>query len=293
MQHDLWGNSAIKQGAYLVYHDESESMPDKRWLLIGLLFVPAHRKDEIINALDWHRKQESYLGEIHFSKLPKSFGGEYGGKARVAQRWLRAYEKGVSESAFFSALAVDRNSSRFERNRFPKDFHAYNRFTAMVLKSGIAWHLGSFEYDEVEITFVSDAKNRVSRPDNGMIDNFEDYIPYRAKMDEILSSVHGKRYPTVRMNPIVFAESRSDDLLQLTDLLLGACQETLAAHSFRQTKRELGRMISRWCQDLTKKPWEQEFKLHRKFSFQVFPDHNGDFAPPPIILCDNQQLSLF
>jgi len=291
MQHDFWGGSTVKQGAYLVYHDES--MPDKRWLLIWLLFVPVSRKDPITDVLKWHRKQENYYGEIHFSELSKSFDGKYGGKARVARRWLKEYESSLSQDVFFSALAVDRHSPRFQRKRFSKDFYAYNRFTAMVLKGGIAWHLDLFEYTEVEITFVTDAKNRASRPDSGMIDNFEDYIPYRAEMDALVSSIRGKRYPTVRMNPIVPATSSSDDILQFTDLLLGACQETLTARSIRQTKRQLGLMISRWCQDLMKEPWKQELKLHRKFSFQMFPDHNGTFAPPPILLCDNQQLALF
>lgn len=291
MSTDLFGAPLVKRGSYFVYHDES--VPSKRWFIIGLLFVPVSSRDQVTSALYWHRKQENYFGEIHFSQLPKSFDGEYGGKARVARRWLRTFENGLKENVFFSALAVDRHSPRFDRKRFSKDFHAYNRFTAMALKSGIAWHLGPFEHDVVEITFVTDAKNRLSRPDDGMIDNFEDYIVYRAELDGYISSILGKRYPIVQMNPIVSADSQSDDLLQLTDLLLGACQEALVVQSNRQAKRELGLMITRWCQDLTKKPREQEFKLHRKFSFQVFPDTKRGFAPPPLLLRNDRQLTLF
>ncbi|MGQ9859514.1 MAG: hypothetical protein ACUVS3_12625 [Thermodesulfobacteriota bacterium] len=174
---DLGANPIRKRpGRCYVFHDESQ--PNKRWLLIGLLFVQKRRLKLVRRALEVCRQQENYFGEIHFSELPGSFGGAGGPKARTAHAWMRAYERGLCNKAFFSALAVDQASPKYEHRRFTKDFHAYNRFTAMALKAGIAWHLGPKGLDEVHITFVSDKKDRATRPDHKWRDNFEDYIPY-------------------------------------------------------------------------------------------------------------------
>lgn len=287
---DLWGNPIPKRlGRYHVFHDESQ--PNKRWLLIGLLFVEEQHLDEVRSVLQEHRRQENYFSEIHFSQLPGSFGGAGGPKARTARAWMQAYETQLCDKAFFSALAVDRQSPAYERNRFPKDFHAFNRFTAMALKAGIAWHLGPKQLDEVDIHFVSDAKDRATRPDQKWVDNFESYIPYRAQLDSLFAQIGGKNYPYVHLD-LLFQDSAREDLLQLCDLLLGATQMALVAGSQRAVKVELGRMIVRWCEDLKRPPWEQWLGLHRKVNLWAFPDKDGHpYNNLPLQLKDRTQLS--
>lgn len=269
---DFWGNPTTRRAEYHVFHDESE--PNKRWLLIGLLFVQRVRLDEVRAILRHSRKTENYSGEIHFSQLPKSFGGQWGAKARVARQWLRSYQNSLSDRVFFSALAVDRHSPRYEHRRFTEDFHAYNRFTAMALKAGIAWHLGPQQLDELAIHFVSDAKEQASRPDRRLIDNFEDYLPYRAELDAFLSQQSNPSYPLVSLD-LKLQDSANDDLLQLCDLLLGATQMALVAGSKQPTKRELGQMVVRWCEDLHRPPRQRQFQLHRKFNLWGFLDKHG------------------
>lgn len=289
MQPDLWGNPVVKSDEYCVFHDESESKPDKRWLLIGLLFVHARKVEEVRQVLARHR--ENYDGEIHFSELPRSFRGEYGAKARVARRWMMAYQDCLCEEAYFSCLAVDRRSPAYEHKRFTRDFHAYNRFTAMALKAGITWNLGRYDLDKLHIRFVSDAKDRATRPDKGMIDNFDAYLPYRAALDSFLAQRKGKRYPYVNME-LILEDSAREDLLQLTDLLLGATQMALAAGSSRETKRELGARVVRWCQDLRKQPRKQEFQMYRRYNLWAFPNHEGcpyNHVPLSLKVEDGQQ----
>ena len=269
---DLWGNPVKRCGDYGVFHDESE--PSKRWLLIGSLFVQKLHLDEVRAVLRHVRRTESCVSEIHFSALPKSFGGQWGAKARVARQWLRCYQNSLNDRVFFSALAVDRHSPRYEHKRYTKDFHAYNRFTAMALKAGIAWHLSPQRLDELSIHFVSDAKDRARRPDQGMIDNFENYLPYRAELDAFLNHAGNRSYPWVNLE-LSLQDSANDDLLQLCDFLLGATQMALVAGASKPTKRELGETVVRWCEDLRRPLWQQEFKLHRKFSFWAFPDQDG------------------
>lgn len=287
---DLWGNPVIKKANYFVFHDES--IPNKRWLLIGLLFVKDSDKNNVLKDLRYWREKENYWGEIHFSELPNGFGGRWGAKARVARFWLKAYENGLCDTTFFTALAVDRYSPAYEYKRFSKDYHAYNRFTAMALKAGIKWFLEPQKYEKVYINFISDAKDRRTTPDKEMIDNFEDYIPYRAALDSFLSQSEGKDYPIVTVE-LKLEDSVNNDLLQFCDLILGATQSALIGKSNRRTKRELGRVIVRWHRDTQKLPWEQEYKFHRKFSIWAFPDEDGKpYSNLSFALDDDTQLKL-
>jgi hypothetical protein len=296
MERDLWGDAVVKHVHYLVFHDESEPKANRGWLLIGLLFVEQSREQAILQQLTRHRQQENYCGEIHFCDLPKSFRGEFGAKARVARRWLKAYQDGLHEQALFTCLAVNRASPRFEAHRFSQDYHAYNRFTAMAIKAGIAWLLGPYQYDAVRLQLVSDAKDRKSRPDQGMVDNFDTYVGERVEMESWMARLRqGKPYPDVTMEPIRLVASHEHDLLQLADLLLGAFQCALVGIANRPTKRELASYVIAWCADLRHLPWRQRYQMHRKFDVWGFPDDNGrpfnDFN-----LCspgDENQMALF
>jgi len=107
------------------------------------------------------------------------------------------------------------------------------------------------------------------------VDNFEAYIPYRVELDNWLAQQDSPRYPTVSMKPIQILSSQQSDLLQLTDLLLGATQAALVGLSNRPVKQELGRMVVSWYRDLQKPPWQQQYGMHRKFNLWGFPDEQG------------------
>lgn len=270
---DLFGNIIERKATYWVFHDES--IPSKRWFIIGLLFVKAEYLQKVEQALNYLLENENYKGEIHFSRLPKKFQGEYGPKARIALNWLKAFEEGLSDYAKFSALAVDRLSPAYDHSRFSKEYHAYNRFTAMALKGAIAWLLGPENLDEVFIVFISDAKFRMRRPEEGWIDNFEEYIPYRAQLDSYLNRLEGKKYPIVKIERLEIEDSSKNILLQFYDILLGATQMAIVAGSTKETKIKLGKMIVKWYKDLFLPPWEQTFNLQRKFHLWAFPNKNG------------------
>jgi len=288
---DLWGQKHRKSGNYLVFHDESE--PTKAWLFIGLLFVRQDRVQEVLDVLRHYRRQENYTGEIHFSTLPRKFAGPYGAKARVARGWLQAYP-GLCEHARFTCLAVHRASPKFDHKRFSEDFHAYNRFTAMAIKAGISWLLGPEKYDELHITVISDAKERKSRPTQGIVDNFDEYLAYRVEFDAFLSQQKNPMRPSVKVGDILLEDSAQHDLLQLTDLLLGALQNAVVAGSQRETKRYLAETVARWCEDIQKVPRKQKLGMRRKFHVWGFPDDKGrPFNRVPCRIVEQDQLSLF
>lgn len=167
-----------------VYHDES--IPNKNWLLIGLIFVDSKYINDVNKCLHDIKKKENYYNEIHFCKLPSSFAGAWGHKARISKEWISLYRNHLCEFANFSLLAVNKRSPTFDRNNFRTDFYCYNRFTAMALKAGISWHVAPLGYKKIEIIFVSDKKDRCSHSDKGFVDNFEDYLIYRSQLDSFL-----------------------------------------------------------------------------------------------------------
>lgn len=272
MQIDLWGNPIRSNATYYFYHDES--IPNKQWLLIGLVLVREQDLDTAREELTRCRQVEEYYGEIHFSQLPARFDGKWGARARVARAWMQLYERTLCDKVFCSILCVDRASPRFEHQRFTREFHAYNRFTAMAVKAAVSWHLRPQQFDDLNIHFVSDAKDRATRLAEQEMDNFETYIPYRAELDAYLAQAEGRSYTSIKM-ALEQRNSADDDLLQLCDLLLGATQMALVAGSRRATKRELGSYIVRWCEDLRKPPWQQSLGLHRKLNIWAFPDTDG------------------
>lgn len=135
MTADLFGQTMRKKATFRIFHDESEPTPNKGWLL-GLLFSDESKASQIEAKLGRWREKEKYNGEIHFCDPPKSFGGEFGAKTRMARHWMKWYQDGLCQDAMFTCLAVDRASPRFEHRRFTHDYHAYNRFTAMAIKAG-------------------------------------------------------------------------------------------------------------------------------------------------------------
>ena len=145
----------------------------------------------------------------------------------------------------------------------------------MALKAGIRWFLGPERWDSIAITFISDEKDRMSRPEQGWVDNFEKYLPYRAELDAYLGREGGKSYPSVTAT-VIRQNSAESDVLQHCDVLLGATQMALVGESNRATKRELGQMVVRWCQDPN---------LRRKFNLWAFPNEKGaPYSPVPLRL---------
>lgn len=227
----LFGFPLLKSEPYYVFHDES--IPNSRWLLIGLLLVEERDLESVRNFLKRTKEKNRCESEVHFSKLPKSFGGDYSAKAKVAQVWMDLYQNILKDYVMPTILIIDKQSKAFQQNRFTKDFHVYNRFTALALKCAISWHLRGRNLDEVLVKFISDKKGRVSLPEKGIEDNFEEYIPLKAQLDSLYSS--NPNYPQVRVQ-VEMKDSSEEDLLQLIDLFLGSTQAALIGECQKYTK---------------------------------------------------------
>lgn len=287
---------------YNIYHDESGTYKQGRWFVVGLLFVPERKEAEIVAAL--RRARGGYNGEIHFSDLSKSWEGEWNKKAVVARNWLWLYQRYLADACSFTALAVDTRSPAYEHRRFSERFYAYNRFSAMALLSGVAWHL--YKHERVIIQIYSDDKCRrgQGKLDLGA-DNFTEYVPWRLLRDvEERRNRRPNRYPELlSQGPIICISSNGVyelpnlrgkcELIQLTDVLLGSVAQAVRASSTWLTKRDLAVMVADWIKDTCKEPWQQKYGLHRKFNVWYFPDRKGEaYNDGPLAIVPRGQMSL-
>jgi len=258
---DLFKQTVFKSATYYVFHDES--LPNKRWLLIGLLFVNEQDLAYVKEVLKTVKEKSDCESEIHFSKLPTSFKGSFSSKALVAQKWMRLFENRFKEYLSCTILIIDKFSNNFQRDKFAKDYYTYNRFTALALKCGIAWHLSKENIDKLMVNFVSDKKDRVSMPEKSIQDNFEEYIPFRAVLDSLTTD--NPYYPQVEVH-LQTRDSAQEDLLQFVDLLLGSTQAALVGEVRKRTKIWFAQRIL---------DWKLRNKLRGKFDILLFPDENG------------------
>ena len=267
----------VQDKTILVFHDESGDYGRDEWVFTGLLWLREERAKDIDEVLKQARGE--YLGEIHFSDLPASFDGDFAADARVARDWMNIFKAQWACQTWFNVLAINRNHPRYEHHRFTRDFHAYNRFTAMALKAGLAWHFN--DVASLQLRIYSDEKSR--RPqgllsDGVTTDNFERYLANRLSEDtqrykgpkvQLAEPVHCLSCP--KKGPF----AAEQEVLQLTDLLLGSVATAVDPKSGRMTKLWFGKETSALIRDTRLAPRKQRRGLYRRFSVSYFPDKSG------------------
>ena len=298
VQLTMFGVDPEPEVVFNVYHDESGTYTGhggERWLLHGVLLVPASRQEEVFTLLQQARQETRYWEEIHYIKLRKSVRGP---KASCSRKWLHLYGTYLSDFCYYHCLAIDTWSPAFEHNRFSAPQYAYNRFARMAVEGAIAWSLK--KYKRVALRFYSDNKFRVKG------DNFADYLPR-----EVVASLTKKRkkkpsaYPAVRLlHPrVIGVESnpkkvepellQESELIQLVDLLTSNIAQALTGRSSQKAKIALAEMVAKWIDDVQKPPWLQTRELHRRFSVSCFPDSRGRFYDPVLSMANKGQKSFF
>ena len=304
---DLFGRRIIPQ-EWWIFHDESGIFGNTKdkWVVIGLLFVQKEKANEIYRRLLEYRIQETCFSKIHFADIQKDFEGKHNAKARIAKMWFiegRAY---LGNGVKYYAIAINQKHPKFEWKRFSERFHAYNRFTALALKSAFAW---LFSYvEEIAVRIFSDKK--IDRPKSELkklkSDNFHQYLSYRIATDT--SSIY--KGPQVKLlcpvESLVFPKDKFShknlpppelEFLQLSDLFTSSIREALAPKSRRETKQWFALEIAKIIQDIQKKRREQKFNLHREFGISYFPDQHGSFYQDEHLkildVANDVQLTLF
>ena len=189
------GSDALPEGPELkfyAYQDESGEPGKKSYFLVGVLIADEHARDMAAKRIHDIRVAHHFSEEFHFKKISAC-------RYSVYQDVLQSIS---TLDVRFCALVV-RNEildlSYFSNKRYL----AYNRFTYLALYNNVRTLAG-------DLYVYSDARDRITD------DNFLEYIKNQLEFDALAK---GNRYS---VRAVEARDSRKEELLQLTDILLGA-----------------------------------------------------------------------
>ena len=280
-----------------VFHDESSDFGHGEWVFTGLLWV--RREDMSALAGDLKARRGEHAGEVHFYRFPRNFGGSYGAAARTARAWFELWRADWSHRTWFNALAVNRRHLMYDHTRFGRPEQAYNHFTALAVTTGLAAHFK--EHALVRLAVYSD--ERTGRADDAPADAaVRDAFArdafaraLRGALADTAAEGHAGPRVTPPESPVHSLSGRSgvgpfaaeQELLQLTDLLLGAVSTAVAPQSRAATKLWFAREVARVMEDVRRPAHAGTLGLRGRFLVSYFPDYAGRlYHDGPIHLWD-------
>jgi hypothetical protein len=180
-----------------IYQDESgDAKSSQENFVVGLLRVRS--RQPIWDAIQGVRQREKFTQELHFSKTSNK-------RRHVYTEVLKAVRKVRSEFSF-SAIVV--KNALIDLDRFSgKRYLAYNFFTRLLMEHR--------SQNVREAIFYADEKARIKR------DNCFEYLEVAVNM--------GRSEGTI-IKKVESMDSKTDDIMQLTDLLVG-CVNNSTGHS--------------------------------------------------------------
>ena len=196
-----------------LYQDESGDVGrGQAHFVVGLLMV--HKREPLWAAVKRARDRWHYANELHFEKISNL-------RAKVYEAVLRAMAD-EAEHFRFEALVVPRDAVNV--GFFSDQRHlAYNYFTKLLLE-----HRSQGVVDAV---MFADAKCRLKE------DNFLEYLVVEMNLGVPFRKGFVPRRVLKKVEPL---DSKSDDLLQVTDLLTG-CVNNRLGHPANERKQRVRR----------------------------------------------------
>lgn len=270
--------------AIAVFHDESGDFGHDDWVFLGLLWVP--RADVAALAADLRALREGFGGEIHFYRFPRNFGGEYGAAARTARAWFERWRDDWGRRMWFNVLAVNRRHTLYDGVRFGRPDRAYLHFTALALRTGLA----AFFRDTPAASLAIWSDERSGRSSGVEASPGADAFA-NALVQELVQSLaedgatsnatgaamclDGGSVRTLSGERAGAAFTPEQELLQLTDLLLGAAGTAIDPRATAATKRHFARELALVMEDVRVAPRPSSFGLHGHFLVSYFPGPDG------------------
>lgn len=266
-----------------VYQDESGDFGHGAWVFVGLLWVPRDRIATLTEAL--REARNGFAGEVHFYRFARNFQGEYGAGARTGRAWLERWLSDWRHETWLTALAVNRRHPLYPAARFHSSEDAYNHFAAEALARGLTWHFAGAQ--GVTLDVCSDARSlptsdRGGSP--GVPSRFAEALRARLANREMETPT----LPAALWDnpPVRFAGERvadrpfsaDEEVLQLTDVLLGAVATAISPLSRAATKLHLAREMARLMDDLRRPPREGPAASRRRVRILYYPDADGRYT---------------
>lgn len=264
--------------AIVVFHDESGDFGHDDWVVLGLLWV---RQDDVAElAAELGARREADTGEIHFYRFPRNFGGAFGAAARTARAWFDLWRDEWGRRVWFNALAINRRHARYDGVRIGRPEQAYNAFTAMALRAGLAAFFRGVP--SLALAIRSDARSGRAA---GLAAPTERDAFAAALRQALAPDGATGGMPVVTLDEagvrmvdgqrVGDAFTPEQDLLQLTDLLLGAVGTAIEPRATAATKRHFAREIARAMREVRVAPRPDALGLHGRFLVHYFPGPDG------------------
>jgi hypothetical protein len=191
------------QASYIIYEDESGVVGTTGYFLVGLLFVPRETRKNLYCEINNLRKKYNFYSQMHFKDLLKK-------SLFRAKLFSEVIETVFKENLQFRSYYID--NTELDLAYFGQTkYKAYNYFTKELLKN-------NYQY----IGNIKNAVLYLERRSRVKGDNITDYI----RREINLSS--GTEYQIIKK--IEFLKPNKDDLLQVTDLILGTIHNKLTGN---------------------------------------------------------------
>jgi hypothetical protein len=244
-------SEAAETREIVVFHDESGDFGHGEWVFTGMLWLA--RDDVEPLAKELRAQREEHAGEIHFYRFPRNFGGSYGAGARTARAWLQLWRAEWARRTWLSVLAVNRRHIRYDHVRFARPREAYNHFTALALRTGLAAFFKG--HGPLRLAIWSDERSgRIEGEDDAPLredGGFTEALRQAALEAQTAGDVALVGDPgAIPVRALSGADtagtfSAEQELLQLTDLLLGSVSTAILPRTVAATKLWLAREMAR------------------------------------------------
>lgn len=273
--------------SWVAVHDESGNLRTDPFFGSTVLFLRDDHLPSVVSVLTDIRGDVGYGGEVHFNRLRSLPGRLHGDKTEVAARWLKAVPEMVALGLHAYVLVVNREAPSFDGKLMPTPRHlAYNRYTRMGFESALPWLFP--EAHTMTFRMISDHKHRALRggdEDFDTGDNFAEYLPRavaaRTKAKTAWPTVTFQPPEIELVDPTATLGSQESELIQFADILVSASRAAISGRcSAKPAKQLVAHRAALLVQDVGRKPWKQQHKLHRRIGYAEFL---GDQWAEPVV----------
>lgn len=192
-----------QQATHIIYQDESGVVGTTGFFLVGLLFVPRETRKKLYCEIGNLRRKYNFYSQMHFKDLQKK-------SSLRASLFSEVIGTAFQEDLQFRAYYIDNNELNLDFFGQTK-YKAYNYLTKELLKNRHRY-----------IGNIRNAVMYLERRSRAKGDNITDYIKR-----EVNLSI-GNQYQIIKK--VEFMKPEKDDLIQVTDLVLGTIHNRLTGN---------------------------------------------------------------
>lgn len=247
-----------QENSMLIYLDESYDQPNKKFLLLGLLFSPSKRLHRKLTQIHNHKRCLDKHNNIIETKYKNCFTKH---NYEVCLEFINAF---FDSDSWFSAIVVDTKSSNFNLNYFGKanelDYikkaRVYKKFTELIMSRN-----------------TKKISNAVLLVDEVTRCNYDRFIELIRESFCTTGSGYSvdKEHPTLKHVGSIKSDSPENIRLCLCDMLLGCILNNNLPTQNRWKNQIRKHLVAKLCvKDLLESTWAKQSNLKIAKKFRIW-----------------------